>query len=410
MRRIFRPLVAVAAAGLVTTCGDSFGPINDLPRQLTVAEGKLVEADNRFAFKLFREIAVREEPDANILISPLSVAMALGMTYNGAAGDTREAMAATLELDGMTIEEVNEAYRGLIDLLQDLDAPVEWRLANSIWYRDDLTPLPTFLDINRTFFDAEVAALDFSDPAAADVINAWVRDKTGGRITEIVDKPIPSNVLMHLLNAIYFKGDWTYQFDKDLTAPRPFALADGSMATVEMMAHRGLLPLPYARVADVEVVDLPFARQAYSMTIIVPREPQALRGLTETLTQDQWNAWLAALDSTEGTISMPRFTLEYGLELNDVLKALGMGIAFTPGEADFSNIFGSRGPWIDKVKHKTFVEVNEVGTEAAAVTDVVIVVSHGGPHMVVDRPFFFVIRERFSGTVLFMGRIMNPAA
>ena len=157
------------------------------------------------------------------------------------------------------------------------------------------------------------------------------------------------------------------------------------------------------------MVELPYGRDAYSMVIVMPHTPQAIDEVTNDLTQERWNGWLAALDSTEGTISIPKFTLEYELTLNDVLEALGMGIAFS-GAADFSNMFGTVGASIGAVRHKTFVEVSEEGTEAAAVTDVVMVVSHGGPHMFVNRPFFFAIRERFSGTILFMGKIMNPAA
>ncbi|MFQ6047455.1 MAG: serpin family protein, partial [Gemmatimonadales bacterium] len=190
--RLFRPLLCASAGLAITACGDSFGPIDELPRQLTVAEQKLVEADNRFAFKLFKEINSQEEPDKNVFISPLSVAMALGMTYNGAAGTTREAMQQTLELQGMTIQEVNESYRSLIDLLQDLDPAVEWILANSIWYTTTfITPLQSFIDVNRTYFDAEVRGLDFSSPAASDAINSWVNDKTRGRIEKIVPEEIP---------------------------------------------------------------------------------------------------------------------------------------------------------------------------------------------------------------------------
>jgi serpin B len=177
----------------LTACaaGDVLGPLTDLPRELTVAETKLVEADNRFAFKLFRAINEQEAPDRNVFISPLSVAMALGMTYNGAAGTTREAMARTLELEGMTIEDVNQAYRDLIDLLRTLDTGVEFLLANSIWHRPQFTPLPAFLELNRQFFDAEVQALDFARADAASLINQWVDQATRGKIPTIVPDPIP---------------------------------------------------------------------------------------------------------------------------------------------------------------------------------------------------------------------------
>ena len=408
----FRSLSVVLLGCLVAACGDLFGPggpIKQLPRELTAAEQSLIEADNRFAFKLFREINAQEDPGTNVFVSPLSVAMALGLAYNGAAGATREAMGQTLEFGGMNVTEVNQAYRDLIDLLRELDSRVELLIANSVWHRQEVTVLPEFVQTVGEYFDADVTALDFSDPAAADIMNAWVREATAGRIESIVDDPIDANVIAHLLNAVYFKGEWTHQFDRDRTVERPFELTDGSQATVEMMYHRGFRPLRHMWGDDVEVVELPYGRDAYNMVIVMPSTPQAIGELTSELTQEQWNGWIADLDSTEGTISMPRFTLEYELTLNDVLKALGMEIAFSEA-ADFSNMFGTRGPYIGEVKHKTFVEVTEEGTEAAAATNAVMVVSHGGPHMVVDRPFLFVIRERFSGTILFMGKIMNPAA
>ncbi len=408
----FRSLSVVLLGCLVAACGDFFGPggpLTQLPRELTPAEQSLIEADNRFAFKLFREINAQEDPGTNVFVSPLSVAMALGLTYNGAAGATREAMGQTLEFGGMNVTEVNQAYRGLIDLLRELDSSVELLIANSVWHRQDVTVLPEFVQTVGEYFDAEVTALDFSDPAAADRMNAWVREATAGRIESIVDDPIDASVIAHLLNAVYFKGEWTHQFDRDRTAESPFELTDGSQATVEMMYHRGFRPLRYMRGDGVEVVELPYGRDAYNMVIVMPSTHQAIGELTSELTQEQWNGWIADLDETEGTISMPRFTLEYELSLNDVLKALGMEIAFS-GAADFSNMFDRRGPYIGEVKHKTFVEVTEEGTEAAAVTDAVMLVSHGGPHMVLNRPFLFAIRERFSGTILFMGKIMNPAA
>jgi serpin B len=222
MRRPILPLIAVATAGLVMACEDGIGPdprpepITDLPRELSIAEGKLIEADNRFAFKLFGEIN-EQEGDTNIFISPLSVAMALGMTYNGAAGTTQAAMQEVLELQDMNLQEVNESYRGLIDLLRNLDPRVEFLLANSIWHRHAMTFEPEFLDLNRDYFDAEVTPLDFNDPSASQTINGWVNDKTNGRIPEIVPDPVPANIVMYLINAIYFKADWTHQFDKSRT-------------------------------------------------------------------------------------------------------------------------------------------------------------------------------------------------
>ena len=286
MKRIMRLLAVQGATVVLASCGEPVGPepITGLPRDLSVAEGNLIEADNRFALKLFREVG-EEEGDKNVFVSPLSVAMALGMTYNGAAGSTQEAMRQALELEGMSLEEVNQSYRDLIDLLQNLDPRVEFILANSIWYRNTLTFERTFIDLNQQYFDAEVSALDFSDPAASQTINAWVQDKTQGKIDKIVPDQIPWDVIMYLINAIYFKGDWTYQFDKSRTTLAPFTLADGAQTTVEMMSHGTEVPVSMASGDGFRVLDLPYGGQAYSMTVILPNTPGEIAEVVDRLSQ-----------------------------------------------------------------------------------------------------------------------------
>jgi serpin B len=398
------------ALPLAVGCGsDAFEPIDDLPRALTSAETQLVEADNRFAFKLFREVNTQEAPGTNVFISPLSVGMALGMTYNGAAGATRDAMQTTLELGGLTLQQVNESYQSLIALLRGLDPQVEFTLANSIWYREGIAIVPAFVDLNRRYFDAEVAALDFDDPAAAGTINAWVDRATRGKISEIVDPPIDPLTIMFLINAIHFKGDWTHRFDKSLTKPEPFLLPDGSQVSVPMMSSDGEMPVRVRWDADHTVLDLWYGGRAYSMTIVVPSDPAAIDELARTVGQAEWNAWVAGLDSTTTLVGIPRFTLEYQITLNDVLKALGMEAAFDDAQADFTNLYaGPERAFISEVRHKTFVDVNEEGTEAAAVTSVEIRFESAPPRLVVNRPFLFAIRENYSGTILFMGKIVHP--
>jgi len=416
-RRVLASALTLLVAAFVVRCSDGpVGPgaeITQLPRDLTAAEQELIQSDNAFGLKLFREIHAQEDAGENIFISPLSVAMALGMTYNGAAGTTYEAMQETLELQGLSLEEVNQSYRSLIDLLADLDPTVEWLLANSIWYRQGLPVRQEFLDVNSEYFDALVAALDFNHPDAAPTINHWVNEKTNGRIEEIVDDPIPDWVCMYLINAIYFKGDWTVQFDPELTADRPFYLADGSEKQVPMMTYPGVVEAGYYRDEHLQALDLPYGGRAYSMTILLPPREGDIGTLVESLDSERWASIIAGLESAELNVVMPKYTLEYELEMKDVLTALGMGVAFVEGAADFSKICCTPGDvWIGKVKHKTFVEVNEEGTEAAAVTSVEMHFGTGpggGPLTIyVDRPFLFVIRERISGTILFMGLIMDP--
>ena len=335
--------------------------------------------------------------------------MALGMTYNGAAGSTREAMQDVLELDGMTLQEVNEAYQSLIALLLDLDPTVEFLLANSIWYRQDITVVATFLDNMQRYFGAEIRALGFQAPEAVGIINGWVRDNTRGLIDEIVSPPIDPDTIMFLINAIYFKGSWTHQFDRDRTRDGVFHRMDGSTSTVRMMT-REQTPVRAFIGSGITVGELPYGGGAWAMTIVYPHDPAEIGTLASQLTQDRWDTWIAALDSTDMQVSMPKYVLEYEIRLNDVLRALGMEIAFVPGAADFSNLFAGPPSFISEVKHKTVIEVDEEGTEAAAVTSVEVGVTSMPPSILVDRPFVFAIRERLSGTILFLGKIVDPAS
>jgi len=392
---------------LLAGCDGSFAPVGELPRDLSIAETQLIEADNRFAFKLFREIN-RMEGDTNIFISPLSVAMALGMTLNGADGATEQAMLETLELQGLSRDAVNESYRTLIDLLRNLDPNVEFRLANSIWHASDRVPAQEFLDINQQYFDAEVSPLDFGDPAAAQTINDWVYSSTIGKIEKIIDNGIPANVIMYLINAVYFKGDWTFQFDKARTHNANFSLVDGSTTTVDMMSQEGELEIRSTWSEGMLVAELPYSGDAFCMTILLPDRPENIGAVLDDLTVDNWNNWIDGLETSDLRVSLPKFTLEYELALNDALKALGMEVAFDAGSADFTRMYPGGGVWIDTVLHKTFVDVNEEGTEAAAVTSVTMRELSAPPMLLVNRPFVFLIRERFSGSILFMGKVMNP--
>lgn len=266
--------------------------------------------------------------------------------------------------------------------------------------------------MNQQYFNAAVRDLDFSRSDAAEVINDWVDQHTQGRIRTIVPDPIPHHIAAYLINAIYFKGLWVQQFDEDRTRDEPFRLADGGTVPVPMMSRDEKHAVRLFS-GDVVVLDLPYGGGAYSMTIVLPADPTGAQPLATELSQDQWTLWVHALDSTEVFVSLPKFTLEYAVRLNEVLKALGMAEAFDPCRADLGNMFPvtpERRFWIDDVRHKTFIAVNEEGTEAAAATSVGIGRLSLPLRTVVDRPFLFAIRERFSGTILFLGKVMNPVA
>jgi len=384
-------------------------PIPDL----SSVEKRLIESDNKFGLKLFKEIVKEGSSDSNVFISPLSVAMALGMTYNGAAGETQKAMQEALELEGFTLEEVNQCYQHLLESLAQLDPKVEFGVANSIWYREsEYGPAPReeFLNLCDEYYSALVRGLDFNDPSSVDTINMWVDEKTNGRIQEIVDKPIDRLAMMFLINAIYFKGTWTYEFDENETKDDWFFLpGDSTRKPCRMMEQKALFG--YFENHAFRAVDLPYGDEDFRMTVFVPPYGADLNSLIREFDQEKLNYWLSCFENDSVSVYLPRLKLEYDVKLNDVLTALGMGIAFNPQFADFSKMYEHFQVYIHEVKHKTFVEVNEEGTEAAAVTSVGIrAESRGDPPFTLraERPFVFMIRENVSGTILFIGKIVDP--
>ncbi len=397
-------LVLLAGIGIMHCSGPTEPEYSVLPRALTPEEIELAQSSDRFGLKLFREV-VRQDADNNIFISPLSVSMALGITANGAAEATLDSMRATLGLAGLTEAESNAAYQSLIELLTGADPQVQFDIANSIWYRDIWTFNDDFLQRCRDYFDAVVRGLDFSKSAAADTINAWVDENTNGKIEKIVEKPIDPYTVMFLINALYFKGTWTYEFDPENTRDDEFILSDGSRTECQMMNQEA--DFLYLQTEHFQAVDLPYGDGLFSMTVLLPRSEVHVDSVIALMTPENWSAWTSSFDTTNIYLGLPKFTLEYELLMNDVLKALGMNIAFS-GSADFTRMYGPGGLFINDVKHKTFVRVDEEGTEAAAVTSVSMGAVSAPPSMIINRPFVFVIRERTSGALLFMGKIVEP--
>jgi serpin B len=334
--------------------------------------------------------------------------MAIAMTYNGAASTTKKAISQTMSFAPLTEQELNESFKSLSGLLTGIDKQVTFTSANSIWHSNQIALQPAFTGLNREFFDAEIKGLNFSDSGSPAVINTWVKEKTKGKIEEIVESIRPDQLLF-LINAIYFKGAWTYQFDKKLTQDASFQLADGSSSTVKMMALKNASYSLYQDNSKT-VVDLPYGNKQYSMTLIIPVQNKQIPDIEQEVTDENLTTWLKEANASSLDLYMPKFTLDYELQLKETLIAMGMGEAFSD-QADLSRMVEgvSKGIAIGDVKHKTFIEVNEEGTEAAAVTSVDIVVTSMPPAVYVNKPFLFMIREKSTGTVLFIGKIMNPA-
>ena len=407
--RFVSPLSAVLLA--LAACGDPpTGPsgrveeITELPRGLSATEIQVIDASNRFAFDLLKTAS---RPDSSLFLSPLSASMALGMTMNGAAGETWDQMREALGFGSLSEAEINASYQSLLELLVGLDPSVETAIANSVWSRQGFPVLTAFLDAVRESFDAEVAELDFANPDASARINGWVDDATRGRIEDIVPEVIPADVVMYLINAIYFKGTWTFQFDRSDTTNEPFHLSNGSTQTVPLMTLQG--DLPYRADDRSQAVDLPYGGRAFSMTVLLPRDGVSVDDLVSSLDAERWAEIADGFHETEVELFLPRFRMAYERTLNDDLKALGMTHAFDE-RADFSRLSTNGGLSISAVKQKSWVDVNEEGTEAAAATVVEIIETSLPqiPVVRVDRPFLFVIRERLSGTILFVGKIVAP--
>ena len=371
---------------------------------------RLVSANTGFGFKLFAQLA-QGKAGENVFISGASVGLALAMTYNGAEGETRKAMARALGLEGMNLDEINRAYAQLRASLEKIDPKVRLAIANSLWARRGLEFKPEFIRRNKEFYGAETTELNFNDPNAPSTINAWVNEKTGGKIDKIIEQIEPDAILF-LINAIYFKGAWAEEFDKAKTREEDFTLAAGNSKKHPMMRQSGRYL--YLESEDFQAVSLPYGGGRVSMYIFLPAKISSLDKFHKGLNGENWDKWMSQFGKTKGDIVLPRFKLEYEETINDALKALGMGVAFDPQGANLSGMIGTaENVFINEVKHKTFVEVNEEGTEAAAATSVGIsVTSMPAPEktfrMVVDRPFFCAIRDNQTGTVLFMGGINDP--
>ncbi len=380
--------------------------IEQLPRPLNSVEQQIAGGSTEFGLSLLREVNRRTSPDSNVFISPLSASMALGMTATGAVGETLDSMRTVLGYGNMDLQSMDEAYGSLIGLLRGLDPSVDFRIANSIWYRNDLTVKSSFVDATREYFDAEVSALDFGSPDAVETINDWVRRSTNDKIDRMVTS-IPRWMVMYLANAIYFKGSWTRQFDRSRTRDEPFFAADGSRVNVPMMSVKGSFPA--ALTDEYTAAELPYGGGAFGMIVVVPREGVSVDSLVARMDAARWQTLLDGLSTTDGLVEIPRFELEWSDHLNEPLIEMGMGIAFDDARADFSGISPSSGLFVSSVFQKTYVKVDEEGTEAAAATSVGIgVVSLPHTLLRADRPFLFAIRERFSGTLLFIGKMAVP--
>jgi serpin B len=366
---------------------------------------EVITYSNGFGINLFRVTALEETE--NMMLSPLSASTALTMLLNGCNNQTYEQIKDMLGYEELTLAEINETYSSLVGQLLTVDPEVQLALANAVWYRQDFQVKQDFLHAMESSFESEIGALDFSKPSALETINGWASDNTNGKIPKVLEE-IEPGMVMFLMNALYFKGTWTYQFVENQTSELPFNLANGSTVNVKMM--RNMVPSKIYMGNGATSVELPYGRQNFAMVIILP--DNALNDFLPGFDGTDWASITAGLDSfaepDEIEIIMPKFKFEYEKFLNDQLKSLGMLDAFKPYLADLSGI-SDADIYVDFVKQNTYVDVNEEGTEAAAVTTIGIGEVSMPLSVMLDRPFIFAIRERMTNTLLFIGKIEHPS-
>lgn len=393
---------------LAASCGKTPDPVVHQPLTLPEQAERVIAAQNEFTFRLFKNVLQEDNSPANKLVSPLSIYLALSMAYNGSAGETQAAMGKALQLTAVPIELLNKTNQQLITGLPKEDSRVSVNIANSIWYRNDgYQPLAAFLEATKDYYLAEVSGAAFNS-ATVNRINDWVAEATRQKIKTILSSISPSDV-MYLVNATYFKGQWKYKFDADKTKKRTFYATGGDVQTPFMMQKA---TFNYTKNDSLQLIELPYGAGDFNMYILLPNEADNLTRFASSLNVTTFNAYLSALDSTKIKLYLPKWKYQYEIQnMKPELDRLGMGVAFLKGEADFSNMYPQEAEaYISKVVHKTYIEVNEEGTEAAAATAVGIGVTSMVPRPVmnVDRPFLYFITEKTSGAVLFVGLVNNP--
>lgn len=387
----------------------------EVPAPNPAVTRRVSSATDEFGFRLLKLLA--KDQKQNTIISPLGIAMAFAMAYNGAAGGTKTEMAKTLGLGSLSDDDINRANHSLMLALAKADPAAQPEIANALWVQKNFPINPDFRTVCQSFYDASAANLDFvGDPkVAAAEINSWVDKHTHHRIPAIVGE-IDSATRLILTDAVYFKATWSFPFKKAETRPRPFHLMNGDSRQTALMDQTRRFS--YFENQKFQAIRLPYGNELrYAMYVFLPRQTAGLPDFLRSLDQKHWTQWTSQFEENNGEIALPKFETTYSQKLNDALKAMGMRLAFDDRKADFSWIplhpTRSAPLFISDVEHKTWMKIDEEGTEAGAATALVFeaMAAYGSPHpfvMIVDHPFFFAITEQESSALLFAGVVMDP--
>ncbi|GAB3796263.1 serpin family protein [Virgibacillus kimchii] len=410
MKKLFIVSMAIL---LLAGCGGAEVKENPGSSVSDVTEGDYEDAasaSNELGFHLIDKIEA--DTNGNTFISPMSLSLALSMIYNGANGATKEEIAHVLQAENNDLDTWNKDHASLFSVLQRAEDQLQVHIANSIWLQEPYHFQEAFSRDTSNYYAAQQEEIDFHSENAAQRINDWVESATNGKITDVVENPLNPDLVAILINAIYFKGEWKHAFDENNTEDKPFYLSDGSTENVSLMLLQE--ELPYFENDDFQAAALPYGEDGtMSMYVFLPKEHSDLNHFRQKLTHEKWKDWQPQFQEAKGTVLLPKFELEYEINLNNALEQLGMESAFNPSTADFSKLVEEDDTiWIDQVKQKTFIEVNEEGTEAAGATSIEMETTSAPAaqpfYMEINRPFFFTIKDEKTGTILFMGEMENP--
>lgn len=378
--------------------------VDDIPSQQT--EG-MSEANNRLGFSTFR--LLNQASEGNIFISPTSLYTALLLAYNGAEGETKTAFSTMLQVAEWTDEEVNEAMSALLDSFDKDTDDIEISSGNSLWLVDDYNFKEGYEKAMVKYYNARIETIDQTDEASANKINTWVGDETNDKIDEIIASPLSENFVALLVNVLYFNGKWQYEFDEANTEEAVFYTPDSDVDVPFMSFEEDLA---YLETDEMQAIQLPYGKGEMAMHVYVPKEGRDMADFVQRTLPDEWDSWQSEFKGETVALSLPKFTLEYELVLNDILQELGIEQAFS-NAADFSNMVEETSALIiSEVKQKTYVDVNEAGTEAAVATSVLMeesaLIWSEPLEMNVNRPFVFAITDTETDAILFLGKINNP--
>ena len=374
----------------------------------TEKSAKNIAADNQFGFEIFQKVNASLTEPKNTMISPMSISLALAMVYNGTDGNTKKQMEDMLHKSNLSPEDINQSYKDLVAALSSHDPKVELAISNAIFYRNSFNVKNNFITTNQNYYQAEVSGLDFTKTTETlNKVNDWVKTNTKGKIDKIIEK-VSDDDIMYLLNAIYFNGEWKYRFDTKETADLPFTKEDKTTIQVPTMTLEK--PFNFYSHNDFQMLEMPYGSGKYSMLIFLPETGKKTGDVISILDSENLNSWISKLSEQKKKVFLPKFEFKFDDSLVDELTALGMTDAFNDAKANLSGISDAAKLVISEVMHKSYIKVDERGTEAAAVTGITVGVTSVGPDTSfrVDHPFVFAIREKDTKAILFIGKVMNP--